>query len=781
MSGTASSSFRNLSRGARAGGVVAAAIGAVSSSLAGALPSPGFPGALGVQLKPDNFNAGTLEQAQALGFRVVRRGFYWNAVEKEKGVYNFEGYDAPMARAKELGLTVVACLFGGNRLYEDHGRGGVLTEEGRQGFARFAAAAAARYKGQPVVWEIWNEPNVRTFWRKDGTHNSREFAEEYTALVAAVMPAMLAADPEALVLAGSVSNYWEPSYQWTDFCFRNGILATGIRGWSVHPYGVKTPEEHAGGHARMRELLARHGAPGLPLFNTERGYSVKETAEGWSGGSKARAREYQAWHFARQALIDQLHGLVFSVWYEWGGEEFGLADADGPRPIQEAVRTLATELAGCRVTKRLDADSPQDYLLLCEKDDGSRKLAAWTAPPPGGSPDEIWDHDVALEMGRGLPALALKLTGNPQYVALPREAAPGRSVTTSARPVARTAATMPPGATDLKLFEPGARWTFIENTGAGSFELGKDADGTPVGVLAYDFSRSKSQSRPYVLASVPVTVTEGAKAIQLHARSDIAMQLTFRLTDSTGQTLQHKTRLKGTGSWEPIRIPLDRKLEHWGGANDGLVHFPLKSLVLSVPLPGEEHKKGKVEYAAAAVITGDTPAPAPAPAAAPPPAKPAGTLDLGLFDGNTEWKFMKNTGEGSFAVTRDADGRAIGTLTFDFTRSAAAGTPYVLATAPVSIPAGCTEIVLEVRTAIPQRLTFRVTDSTGQTLQHKTQSAGTGRWEEIRIPLDRKLEHWGGANDGFVHFPLTAITFSVPRPGPGTPTGKVEYSNVRAR
>ena len=164
-------------------------------------------------MKTHNFTVETLERVHELGFRVVRRGFYWGSVEKEKGVYAFPDYDGPMARARELGLTVVGVLFANNKLYEDHGQRAIRTDAGRQGFANFAAALAGHYGGQKVLWEIWNEPNVRTFRRQDGKHNSDEFAGEYTALVKEVVPAMRKDDPDCFVVAGSVSNYWEPSYQ----------------------------------------------------------------------------------------------------------------------------------------------------------------------------------------------------------------------------------------------------------------------------------------------------------------------------------------------------------------------------------------------------------------------------------------------------------------------------------------------------------------------------------------------------------------------------------------
>lgn len=73
-----------------------------------ALPGGRFPDCLGVQLKPDGWNLATIEKAHALGFRIIRRGFYWNAVEKEKGVYDFSAFDAQVARARELGMTVIA-------------------------------------------------------------------------------------------------------------------------------------------------------------------------------------------------------------------------------------------------------------------------------------------------------------------------------------------------------------------------------------------------------------------------------------------------------------------------------------------------------------------------------------------------------------------------------------------------------------------------------------------------------------------------------------------------
>ncbi|HMP76983.1 MAG TPA: cellulase family glycosylhydrolase [Kiritimatiellia bacterium] len=588
-------------------------------------PAPGLEVASGVQLKSHNFTLETLDRVHEAGFRTIRRGFYWDWIEKEKGVYDFSRYDREMARARELGLTVVGVFFNQNKLYEDDGLGGIQTEAGRRGFAAFAAALVAHYKDHEVVWEIWNEPNVRTFWRKNGMHNSREFAEEYTALVKETIPAILAVTPGARVLAGSLSNYWPPSYEWTEHCFQLGILQTGLAGWSVHPYGVKTPEAYAEGHGKMRALLRQYGAPELPLVNTERGFAIKETTEGWSGGTRAEALEFQAWHLVRQFLIDQLHGVYMSVWYEWDGDEFGLVDESNGarRPAYEAARTMMQHLRGHALRGRLPTDYAQDYLVEFTGSAGNRKLAAWTAPTPGSSPYDYTLHDLVLPVSGGAGTatdskgrtydlsggtLTLPLSAEPFFLEIPAGLQLGKGVAGPAKEKPARPGAAPDEEIELNLFTPDRAWTFIKNTGEGSIRVDRDDHQMPIGILAYDFSASASKGTPYVLARTEVEIAQGAVELQLVARSPIAQQLTFRLVDSTGQTHQFKHKLAGRDARERITIPLTRRLEHWGGAADGTIHFPIKEILLSVPKPGPDHVRGEVEYSRFKVLRASTPA-----------------------------------------------------------------------------------------------------------------------------------------------------------------------------
>src|SRR5690606_37634900 len=112
-----------------------------------------------------------------------------------------------------------------------------------------------------------------------------------------------------------------------------------------------------------------------------------------------RLREYQAAQYVRQFMVDQLHGVVFTVWYEWDGDEFGLVargQGDEIRPALAAARFMASRLDGYRLERRIDTGHPLDYLLEWIDGSGNRQLIAWTAPPPGGSPDEARPHDVII-------------------------------------------------------------------------------------------------------------------------------------------------------------------------------------------------------------------------------------------------------------------------------------------------------------------------------------------------------------------------------------------------
>ena len=396
---------------------------------ASALPEMTVPQSFGMQIKtnaPED-----LEAIHTLGLKFVRRGFHWEGIEKTKGVYDFSGMDPFMADARKNGVRVLGVLAFANKLY-----GPVREAEGRAAFAKYAAALAEHFKNDNVLWEVWNEPNTMTFWGKHGKKgNTEAYAIEYTALVKETVPAMKKADPNCFVMAGSVSCLWEPSFLWTDACFKHGIMESGIDAWSVHPYGSHLPEENFSGYERVRKIMAENKVPAdFPMLNSERGYPVKK-AEGWAGGPESMSLPYQSWHLVRQYLTDQLAGIRVTIWYEWRGDEFGIfKDKDNVRPGYTACKTLLEQLDGYKLSKRLPQASDNDYVLLYEKASGEQKLVAWTAPHSGESPDKTVNHDIDISttatgtvegsdlLGKKTQLtvtdgkLKVSLSGSPQYI-----------------------------------------------------------------------------------------------------------------------------------------------------------------------------------------------------------------------------------------------------------------------------------------------------------------------------------------------------------------------------
>jgi len=355
-----------------------------------------IPNNLGVQLKADTEGVEHLDRVKELGMKWVRRGFIWEAIEKKKGVYDFTQYDEFVNNCEKRGLSIIGCMAFSNKLY-----GHVKDEPGRAAYTKFAVALVERYKDKNILWEIWNEPNTMSFWGRHGkVGNSEQYAKEYTNLVKAVVPAMKAANPNCTILAGSVSNMWTESYKWMSYCFAKGMLDINWDIWSVHPYGLKAPEDYIEAYAHTRKLMndAGHKAD-RTWINSERGYPVTIGAEGYAGGDTKLLSEYQAWHIVRQYLIDLLEGLPVTIWYEWGGKEgFALYQENEPTPAFNACRVFVSELSGYKLDKRLPTEKERDFVLRFVNAEGNVKLVAWAAPPQMESPDKITNHTINVSI-----------------------------------------------------------------------------------------------------------------------------------------------------------------------------------------------------------------------------------------------------------------------------------------------------------------------------------------------------------------------------------------------
>ena len=398
-------------------------------SLSQGLPGTVVPMGLGVNVHFDAASTTDNEIGRFadLGFRFVRLDLPWDLVERQKGLYDFSNYERIIGTLATHGIRPLCILDYNNSLYESTAAPapdvtGLHTDEARQAFGRYAAAAVARFKGYGVVWEIWNEPDNPPFWYP------KPNPDEYMALVKVAIPAMRQVEADAFIVAPALTGL-EPKYQdaWNflERCFVLGLpeLVDAI---SVHPYRLGPPESATFDYQRLRTLITRY-APGgkenMPVISSEWGYSLTWVSQ-----------EQQAAYFVRLFCINLMNGLPLSIWYDWQdgpdpsqvGDNFGIVTwNDQPKMVYFAAQTLTRELTGFRYTQRVPLASDADYALLFAHGTARRQVL-WTTGDPHPLTLPVSGSSATITSMTGekriLPttngSLVLELTGSPQYLAV---------------------------------------------------------------------------------------------------------------------------------------------------------------------------------------------------------------------------------------------------------------------------------------------------------------------------------------------------------------------------
>ncbi len=405
------------------------------------LPNLTLPQGVGVNIHFVTGHQKDLDLIQAAGFKFIRMDFGWTATEKQKGEYDWSGYDELLRNLDARGIRPVFILDYSHGLYEEtvtnvnpvtHQVHRTVASpqhpESVAAFARWAAAAARHYHGRQIIWEIWNEPNIG-FWSPEPN------AEQYADLASVTAKAIRPAEPTATIVAPASSTFPWPFFE---TLFKSGVLEY-LDAVSVHPYRGRdrSPETATADYQRLRELIDQFAPPArrgkIPILSGEWGYSSHK---------KGVSPEVQAVFAARQQLSNLLNGVPLSIWYDWKNDgndpnenehNFGTLLPDlRPKPAYLAIRTLTTELDGYGISRRLRLSNDQDYVLVLTNAPGQQRLAAWTLSAP---------HSVILPMigmnTEPLPAVQLKgeratvamsngqltlnLTSAPLYVNLDKE------------------------------------------------------------------------------------------------------------------------------------------------------------------------------------------------------------------------------------------------------------------------------------------------------------------------------------------------------------------------
>jgi hypothetical protein len=212
-------------------------------------------------------------------------------------------------------------------------------------FANTAGQIAARLKGYPVAYEIWNEGDIK------GESSIYYPPEQFAALLSATAEAIRAADPTAPLVLGGLAAAPHESIAYLQAVVNTLAGPLPVDALGLHPYGkwpppyTSAPPIQGGWFGDLTSHLTtfRKAFPSLPLWITEIGLSEEAPLppNQWPEAARYLRRVY--------ALTRDRFGkhIPVVIWFAWTDEmrNAGLVDATGkPKtPIYNAFFTVAKQ------------------------------------------------------------------------------------------------------------------------------------------------------------------------------------------------------------------------------------------------------------------------------------------------------------------------------------------------------------------------------------------------------------------------------------------------------
>lgn len=296
----------------------------------------------------------TLDEIQALGVKDVRIVIFWAGVEPKDDVYDWDQIDLIVNAAAERNMGVVADLNSTPSWATVPGTPAISGPPADPAkFADFAADVAARYAGKIGAYEVWNEPNSKTFW------STGPDPAGYTELLKAAYPAIKTADPDAIVIGAVTAPLVSVGNLTMDpVTFLSGMYEAGAQGnfdaLSFHPYHYTLPFSQGGSVAnsplsqleRMRELMVQYGDGAKLIWATE--YGEPSSVAGNQGQAAFIADFLYAW--ANQSYTGP--SFIFTTHDTgsfWSDKTLGILQPDGTP--KAAAQFIEDWLDGIRPTE----------------------------------------------------------------------------------------------------------------------------------------------------------------------------------------------------------------------------------------------------------------------------------------------------------------------------------------------------------------------------------------------------------------------------------------------
>jgi hypothetical protein len=333
------------------------------------------------------------------GIGRVRDEQPWRKVEKQPGQYQFPprltGY---MTELAAHGIDPLIVLAFSNPLYDNDKT--PYDQEGRSGYAAYAAAVARRYGKQLSAVEVWNEYN--------GDFCQGPCREDRPAYYASMLKEAYAklkvANPSLTVLGGAGVPIPLDYFQGL---FKNGAL-DAMDAIVIHPYR-KVPEGVEEKIDDLRQAMQRYGKS-KPIWATE----FSDFPDMRDNRDNAARYLVRMSTLLLAAKVDRIYWYLLKDYQQFTGLGLVRSESDAmgryvPTAAYAAYAVLIQQLSGARFVRREPSD-PQMRVYLFSRG-GTEIRVAWSTASPG-----------AYQLQPGGPIRQIDLMGNARTI--PRQTGP---------------------------------------------------------------------------------------------------------------------------------------------------------------------------------------------------------------------------------------------------------------------------------------------------------------------------------------------------------------------
>lgn len=333
-----------------------------------------------------------MQMWKALGLEWTRVDLHWDRHEPTEGQYRLSELDGVVSALDQQGLRSVFYLVGSaphaTSAPADSPVPDQYPPKDRALFANTMAMFAKRYPSVDA-WQVWNEPNLPSFWRP------YEDAEDYGRLLLATAQALREVDPNKPVVMGGMAYFSQMPVKGGLMLEELGKLGVQRLGTVVayHPYSQEPEYDEPGSNdfiLRSQQLNTTLRSVQVPaIWATEWGWSSysgpKELQE--IIGEQGQA-DYVLRRLALMSALDFDRIFLFALAdldsrATARDQHYGLLDQQGqPKPVYLALQRFLT-ISGPRLQPsqppRLSTTPDDLYSIAWQREDGRHLWMFWSA------------------------------------------------------------------------------------------------------------------------------------------------------------------------------------------------------------------------------------------------------------------------------------------------------------------------------------------------------------------------------------------------------------------